>query len=91
MVRMAGGVRLMRMGGSTIMISPSLGCGYFLKSWRQTRCGSSNRSAGRDTGALGICAWSRSVTHSAVVLPGARASTMAYMSLMCRERALRVE
>ena len=46
MVRIAGGVRLMRIGGSTIMISPSLGCGYFLKSWRHTRCGSSNRSAG---------------------------------------------
>ena len=38
---------LMRMGGSTIMISPSLGCGYFLKSCRHTRCGSSNRSLGR--------------------------------------------
>jgi len=91
MRRIAGGVRLMRMGGSTIMISPSLGCGYFLKSCRQTRCGSSNRSLGLDTGALGICASSRSFTHSAVVLVGARASTMEYMSLMCRDRAFSVE
>ena len=65
-------------------ISPSLGCGYFLKSWRQTRCGSSNRSAGLDTGALGICAL---VEQLRPIRPwssaGASASTMAYMSLIC--------